>query len=144
VTYFRSLGRYLKPDGRVAILDFHPHGFVSGLLGHGTAKEEVRREMESAGYLLSANFDLIDGQHFQIFSLKDSESLTGLRKTIRKPFRLARVGPLIQPDVGRRGPRIESRDPESQSRGGGERAEGANDELSPSGGPDGTERHDEQ
>jgi len=72
VTYFQSLGRYLKPDGRVAILDFHPHGFISGLLGHGTAKEEVRREMESAGYLLSANFDLIDGQHFQIFSRKDS------------------------------------------------------------------------
>jgi predicted methyltransferase len=67
VTYFRLLLRYLKPDGRVAILDFHPHGFVSGLLGHGTAKEVVRREMESAGYRLTADSDLIDDQHFQIF-----------------------------------------------------------------------------
>src|SRR5688572_31886357 len=30
VAYFKSLTRYLKPDGRVAILDFHPHGFFSG------------------------------------------------------------------------------------------------------------------
>ena len=29
VAYFQSLARYLKPDGRVAILDFHPHGFFS-------------------------------------------------------------------------------------------------------------------
>ena len=72
VTYFRSLARYLKPDGQVAILDFHPHGFFSGLLGHGTAKEEVRREMESAGYRLSYESDLIDSQHFQIFSRKDT------------------------------------------------------------------------
>ncbi len=66
--YFRSLARYLKPDGRVAILDFHPHGFFSGLLGHGTAKEDVRREMETAGYRLTADFDVIDRQHFQIFT----------------------------------------------------------------------------
>lgn len=70
--YFRSLTRYLKPNGRVAILDFHPHGFFSGFLGHGTAKEEVRREMESAGYRLMADFDTIDSQHFQIFSRTDS------------------------------------------------------------------------
>lgn len=67
VAYFKSLTRYLKPDGRVAILDFHPHGFFSGLLGHGSAAEEVRREMESAGYRRTADFDLIDRQHFQMF-----------------------------------------------------------------------------
>jgi arsenite methyltransferase len=72
VAYFRSLGRYLRPNGRVAILDFHPHGFFSGFLGHGTATEEVRREMESAGYRLTADSDVIDSQHFQIFSRKDS------------------------------------------------------------------------
>ena len=68
IAYFRSLIRYLKPGGRVAILDFHPHGVFSGLLGDGTAKEEVRREMESAGYRLSAEFDVVDSQHFQVFS----------------------------------------------------------------------------
>ena len=66
--YFRSLQRYLKPNGQVAILDFHPHGFFSGWLGHGTAKEEVRREMESAGYRLIGDYDVVDRQHFQVFS----------------------------------------------------------------------------
>jgi arsenite methyltransferase len=68
VAYFQSLARYLKPDGKVAILDFHAEGFFSGLLGHGTTKQEVRREMESAGYRLAADYDFIDRQHFQIFS----------------------------------------------------------------------------
>lgn len=70
VAYFRSLRRYLKPDGQVAILDFHPHGFFSGLLGHGTAKEEVQREMEAAGYRLIGDYDVVDRQHFQVFSLE--------------------------------------------------------------------------
>lgn len=68
VAYFRSLTRYLKPDGRVAILDFHPHGFFSGLLGHGTAKEDVRREMETSGYRFVGDFHFIYSQHFQIFA----------------------------------------------------------------------------
>jgi predicted methyltransferase len=71
VAYFRSLSRYLKSDGHVAILDFHPNGFFSGLLGHGTAKETVRREMESAGYRLTAESDIIERQHFQVFSRKE-------------------------------------------------------------------------
>ena len=75
--YFRSLARYLKPDGRVAILDFHPHGFFSGFLGHGTAAEDVRREMEAAGYQRIAGFDVIDRQHFQVFAPSGSRRSTG-------------------------------------------------------------------
>jgi len=82
IIYFRSLVRSLKPDGQVAILDFHPHGFFSGLLGHGTAKEEVRREMESAGYRLVAEFDVVERQHFQIFSRKNSSGRT-LKATLQ-------------------------------------------------------------
>jgi arsenite methyltransferase len=72
VAYFRSLAQYLKPGSRVAILDFHPHGFFSGLLGHGTAKDDVRREMEAAGYRLVSDHNLVDTQHFQVFSRNDS------------------------------------------------------------------------
>lgn len=78
IAYFQSLARYLKPDGKVAILDFHAEGFFSGLLGHGTTKQEVRREMESAGYRLAAEYDFIDRQHFQIFSRTDVARETAL------------------------------------------------------------------
>jgi ubiquinone/menaquinone biosynthesis C-methylase UbiE len=68
VDYFKSLARSLNANGRVAILDFHPHGFFSGILGHGTAAEEVRREMEAAGYRRIDDFDIVERQHFQVFS----------------------------------------------------------------------------
>ncbi len=71
VAYFRSLASSLRPGGRVAILDFHPRGFVLGLFGHRVEKKEVRREMEEAGYLLVDDYDLVDRQHFQIFAKSD-------------------------------------------------------------------------
>ena len=72
VAYFRSLASSLRPGGRVAILDFHPRGFVSGLFGPRVEKKEVRREMEDAGYLLVDDYDLIDRQHFQVFAKSDN------------------------------------------------------------------------
>lgn len=72
VAYFRSLASSLRPGGRVAILDFHPRGFVSGLFDHRVKKKEVRREMEAAGYLLVDDYALIDRQHFQVFAKSDS------------------------------------------------------------------------
>lgn len=72
VAYFRSLAPFLKPGARVAILDFSPHGLFSGLLGHGTAEEVVRREMEAAGYQFMMSYDFLGSQHFQVFSRKDS------------------------------------------------------------------------
>ncbi|MBH0201083.1 MAG: hypothetical protein HP496_01970 [Nitrospira sp.] len=66
--YFRSLASSLRPGGRIAILDFYPRGFLSGMFGHRIAKEEVRREMEAAGYQLANDYDVVDRQHFQIFT----------------------------------------------------------------------------
>ncbi len=68
VTYFRSLASSLKSGGRVAILDFHPRGFLSGLFGDRIDKEVVRNEMEAAGYRLLNDYDVVDSQHFQIFA----------------------------------------------------------------------------
>ncbi|HEX5545706.1 MAG TPA: class I SAM-dependent methyltransferase [Nitrospira sp.] len=72
VAYFRSLASSLRPGGRVAILEFHPRRFVPRLFSHRVEKEEVRREMEDAGYLLMDEYDFIDRQHFQIFAKADN------------------------------------------------------------------------
>ncbi|HJU06507.1 MAG TPA: methyltransferase domain-containing protein, partial [Nitrospiraceae bacterium] len=63
VVYFKSLLRHLHPSGRVAIIDYKDGGWF----GHATAKETVRREMETAGYHLVKDFDFLPRQHFQTF-----------------------------------------------------------------------------
>jgi ubiquinone/menaquinone biosynthesis C-methylase UbiE len=68
VTYFRSLASSLRPGGRVAILDYHPRGFLSGLFGDRIDKDVVRSEMEAAGYQLVNDYNVVESQHFQIFS----------------------------------------------------------------------------
>jgi len=68
VTYFRTLASSLKSGGRVAILDFHPRGFLSGMFGDRIDKEVVRDEMEAAEYRLLNDYDVVDSQHFQIFA----------------------------------------------------------------------------
>jgi arsenite methyltransferase len=68
VTYFRTLASSLKPGGRVAILDYHPRGFLPGLFGDRIDKEVVRDEMKAAGYQLANDYEIIESQHFQIFA----------------------------------------------------------------------------
>jgi len=70
VDYFRSAGHYLRQDGRIAIIDYLPIGFA-WLFGHGTAKEQIRREMGAAGYYLTDEFDYLPKQHFQVFRRKE-------------------------------------------------------------------------
>jgi ubiquinone/menaquinone biosynthesis C-methylase UbiE len=67
--YFRSAARYLKPDGRVAIIDLAGVGWLFKLLGHWTPKEKIRGEMTTAGYRFVNDFDFLSRQNFQVFSL---------------------------------------------------------------------------
>ena len=69
VAYFKSLARYLRPKGRIAIIDYKEQGWFAALFGHATAKDTVQREMEAAGYRLTNDVDFLTKQHFQIFSL---------------------------------------------------------------------------
>jgi arsenite methyltransferase len=66
-TYFQSAARYLRPDGRVAIIDLAGKNWIFRLLGHWTPKETSRREMEAAGYSLTNDFDFLNRQTFQVF-----------------------------------------------------------------------------
>ena len=68
VAYFRSIASSLRPGGRVAILEAHPRGFFFDLFSHRLSKDDVRQEMEAAGYRLMNDYDAVERQHFQIFS----------------------------------------------------------------------------
>lgn len=65
--YFKSSARYLKPHGRVAIIDINGSSWIHRLFGHWTAAETSRREMEAAGYTLAQDFDFLPRQNFQVF-----------------------------------------------------------------------------
>jgi len=65
--YFQSATRYLRPDGRVAVIDLAGKSWLFRFLGHWTPKETSRSEMEAAGYSLTNDFDFLTRQTFQVF-----------------------------------------------------------------------------
>jgi arsenite methyltransferase len=70
--YFRSVRAFLKPSGRVAIIENKPkHGFsFVAIFKHYTPVETILREMEKAGYHLMQSFDFLPRQTFTLFGLK--------------------------------------------------------------------------
>jgi ubiquinone/menaquinone biosynthesis C-methylase UbiE len=73
VRYARRLARSLRPNGRIAIIDFKKDSWLGSLFGHATSKNTVRQEMETAGYRLTREFDFLPKQHFQVFVLNTHE-----------------------------------------------------------------------
>lgn len=67
--YFASAARYLRPDGRIAVIDLNGNSWFHKLFGHWTPKETSRSEMEAAGYQLVSDFDFLSRQNFQVFAL---------------------------------------------------------------------------
>ena len=66
--YFENLRSYLKPDGRIAIIDYKREGsFIQRVLGHGVEREVIVSEMESAGYRLESDHDFLTKQNFLVF-----------------------------------------------------------------------------
>lgn len=70
VAYFANLRKYLRPGGRIAIIDFDRRAWFEGLLSHYTPTEFIKREMEQAGYTLQQEHDFLDRQSFLIFTVK--------------------------------------------------------------------------
>jgi ubiquinone/menaquinone biosynthesis C-methylase UbiE len=68
VRYFVNLRKYLRPTGRVAIIDFDRRAWFESLGSHYTPSELIKREMEQAGYSLQREFDFLDRQSFLIFA----------------------------------------------------------------------------
>lgn len=69
--YFANVRKYLRPGGRVAIIDFNQEGWIQ-TLGHYTPADVIKEEMESAGYRLEREFDFLAKQNFLIFTKNGS------------------------------------------------------------------------
>ena len=61
--YFKNAARYLKPDGRVAIIDFR-----EGAFRHFTKRRILLDEFLAAGYILDKQHGFLPRQNFLIFS----------------------------------------------------------------------------
>ena len=70
VAYLANLRKYLRPGGKVAVIDFDRRAWIEGLLRHYTPSEFIKREMEQAGYVLIADYDFLDRQSFLVFAIK--------------------------------------------------------------------------
>ena len=68
VNYFANAKRYLRPNGRVAIVEFNGTGWIESMGAHHTSKDVILSEMKAAGYRLQHDFDFLTRQHFVIFS----------------------------------------------------------------------------
>ena len=58
VNYLTNLRRYLRPNGRIAIVEFDRRGWLDGLWQHYTPSEFIKREMEQAGYQIAKRVQL--------------------------------------------------------------------------------------
>jgi ubiquinone/menaquinone biosynthesis C-methylase UbiE len=66
--YLRSLREALKPGGRVAIIDFRLDSPVGPPRSARIAPDEVRSELQRAGYALVQEHDFLPHQYFLVFS----------------------------------------------------------------------------
>ena len=67
VAYFQRAARYLKPTGRLAVLEYKKHGFFQRFLGHATEDDTIVSELEQAGYTLLKKHEFIEQQSFLVF-----------------------------------------------------------------------------
>ncbi len=69
--YFKSMKIYLKPKGKVAIIDYKKcaaFNFIT-LMGHYVKEELIQKTMKDAGYLHIARYEFLPEQSFNIFEL---------------------------------------------------------------------------
>ena len=71
VTYFGDAARYLKPGGRLAVLEYKQEGFFQFFFRHATDHDVITDELGAAGYELVGDHDYLQRQHLMIFSPAD-------------------------------------------------------------------------
>jgi len=68
--YFRQLGQSLKPDGRVAIIDFNAKSAMGPPPSQRIAVTRVVAEMAKAGYRLQREHRFLPNQYFLVFQAR--------------------------------------------------------------------------
>lgn len=74
VRYFTEMRKYLKPEGRVAIIDYRSdtRGFsFYKLFKHSVSSNEVMKDMAKAGYALETSHAYLPEQYFMVFKSMD-------------------------------------------------------------------------
>jgi arsenite methyltransferase len=66
--YFDSASKYLRPGGRVVIIDFSGRQWFDIFGTHYTPGDVIKSEMKKAGYTLQQEFDFLPKQNFLVFS----------------------------------------------------------------------------
>lgn len=74
VPYFSEIRKFLKPDGKVVIIDHKERtkGLFVGLFRHYTPEENIVGAMAESGYRLCERSDFLPAQSFLVFELKVS------------------------------------------------------------------------
>lgn len=66
--YLFRLRQYLRPHGRLAIIDFNGEGWFTRLIGHWTQREVILQELQQAGYSLQQELTFLPNQVFLVFA----------------------------------------------------------------------------
>ncbi|MDD3777375.1 MAG: methyltransferase domain-containing protein [Actinomycetota bacterium] len=72
VNYFSNMKKYLKPGGRIAIIDYDLRRFWFKRDRHHLALQTILSEMKQAGFNLVGEHQFLDRQHFTIYALSRS------------------------------------------------------------------------
>ena len=67
VDYFKKIRNMLKPEGKVAIIEYTRSGVFRSLFQHYVLQETIVNEMTDAGYQIWKAFDFLPDQSFTIF-----------------------------------------------------------------------------
>jgi len=71
VGYFSAARSFLRPHGRLAILESRGEGLLARWLGrHATPPRRIREQMRRAGFALITKHDLVHGYWFGVFGVR--------------------------------------------------------------------------
>ena len=75
VEYFKKVQNVLKPEGKVAIIEYTRSGVFRSVFRHYVPQETIKKEMHEAGYQIQEAFDFLPEQSFTIFIVKPKKHL---------------------------------------------------------------------